>query len=294
MRVCILWLVIALFADSAFGNTVFTYRAPESDLDVRYDYDYELLLLALEKTKKTFGEYELRASPRMNFPRAQLSARANTLPNFFFKDSYKQELTDELTYAPFPVDLGIVGYRACFVSKTNKYKLESIKGIEDLKKLTYGFGLGWLDTIILRHHGFIVHEIPSYEGLFKMVEMNRVDLFCRGANELLGEYNAHKDFKNLTYDKHISLAYPLPRFFFTSKQNKAAAERVFKGLEIAYHDGSLKKLWLKYYEDSINFVNLHKRKIFHLTNPMLKGIDKRYEQYIYNPLKGSDTATVTP
>ena len=71
--------------------------------------------------------------------------------------------------------------------------------------------------------------------------------------------------------------------FFTSKKNKAAAERVFRGLEIAYHDGSLQNLWMKYYKDSIDFVALHKRKIFHLTNPMLQGIDERYKQYIYDP-----------
>ena len=59
---------------------------------------------------------------------------------------------------------------------------------------------------------FKVVEVSRYESLFRMVAINRFDLFCRGTNELLEEFNAHRDIPDLTYDEAISIAYPMPRF----------------------------------------------------------------------------------
>ena len=276
--------ILSLFLSAAYATTPFTFRSPESNVDLRYDYDNQLLALALEKTKDEHGDFELVPSPVMNFLRAESVAKNNELRNFFFKQSYRDELAKDLIFIPFPIDLGIVGYRVCFVSKSNSIKLAQVNSLEDLKKLSHGQGTGWLDATLLRYHGFTVTEAANYDGLFRMVANNRFDLFCRGTNELLGEYQAHSHIENLTYDRRIAIAYPIPRFFFTSKQNAASAERIHKGLIIAYNDGSLQTLWLKYYKESIDFVNLKDRTIFHLDNPMLNGLDTDYKQYIYNPL----------
>jgi len=278
-----LLIIVSLLTSSVYASSLFTYRAPESDADTRYDYDNQLLALALEKTKDEYGDFELVASQVMTFPRAEEMAKTNALTNFFFKQSYNVDLAENLLFIPFPVDLGIVGYRVCFVSKSNSEKLAQVNSIEDLQKLTHGQGTGWLDASLLRHHGFKVIEVPNYEGLFQMVASNRFDLFCRGTNELLGEYNAHTEIENLTYDTHIAIVYPIPRFFFTSKENAASAERIQKGLVTAYNDGSLKDLWLKFYKESIDFVKLKDRKIFNLDNPMLIGLDPEYKKYIYDP-----------
>jgi hypothetical protein len=278
-----LLIILPLFISVAYAATLFTFRSPESNLDLRYDYDNQLLALALEKTKHEYGDFKLVPSPVMNFLRAENVAKTNQLENFFFKQSYNEELAKDLLFIPFPIDLGIVGYRVCFVSKSNSTKLAQINSLEDLKQLSHGQGAGWLDATLLRHHGFAVTEAANYEGLFRMVANNRFDLFCRGTNELLGEYNAHKDVPNLTYDTRIAIAYPIPRFFFTAKQNTASAARIHKGLITAYNDGSLQSLWLKYYKESIDFVNLGERKIFYLDNPMLNGLDTDYKQYFYNP-----------
>ncbi len=45
---------------------------------------------------------------------------------------------------------------------------------------------------ILRENGFQVREVSEYESLFKMVAGKRFDLFCRGTNELLSEWETHK------------------------------------------------------------------------------------------------------
>ena len=101
--------------------------------------------------------------------------------------------------------------------------------LTELKQFSIGQGLGWLDTQILRHNGFKVIEGTSYEGLFKMVARSRVDLFGRGANEILSEYQARANDLQLIADTSIILYYPFPRFFFTSKKNLKAIQRVRAG-----------------------------------------------------------------
>ena len=274
-------LFFSVFVVSA--DTVFTYMAKEDVSDPRKDYNIALLKLALEKTVPMYGSYTLVSSQPMNYARARKEALNNTIPNFFFKNSVSQDYVTNLGYIPFPVDRGIVGYRVFFVSPAAKEKLTHVTTIEALKGFSFIQGLGWLDTQILQYHGFNVLAGSSYRGLFGMVAKNRIDLFPRGANELLYEYENYKEIEGLTYDTTLTLYYPLPRFFFTNKKNVQAIKRIHEGILMAYKDGSLVTLWNKYYKESIDFVALDKRKILKLENPFLEGVDRSYEKYIYQP-----------
>jgi len=198
----------------ALQPTIFHIRAAESGLDQRYDYDRAVLELALKKTVQEYGPYELFSTPAaMNAPRAQADASHNVYQNFFLKLSYEDKFNESLAFVPFPIDLGIVGYRICFVSQENLDHVRAAKNLEDLKKFTYGQGTGWSDISILRANGFTVIEVPTYESLFKMVSRGRFDLFCRGVNELKDEYEVHQHIEGLTYDTSMAIVYPMPRFF---------------------------------------------------------------------------------
>jgi ABC-type amino acid transport substrate-binding protein len=166
-----------------------------------------------------------------------------------------------------------------------KDELKTITSVKQLKKYTIGQGIGWVDSNILRANGFQVIEIPNYSGLFKMTAAGRIDLFCRGINELKGEYEAFKYIKELTYDESFVLIYPMPRFYYTNKSNTLLRSRVEDGLKISYLDGSLKKLWLKYQTANLEFVKLHQRKVFRLPNPLLEKLPKTYESYYFDITK---------
>ena len=263
---------------------ILTVRSGETEQDVRYSYDNTLLKLALDKTVATDGPYTLRESGSMNFARAKQLVLANSLPNFFIKLSYDAAYTDTpMRYVPFPVDLGIVGYRVCFAHPEVVMKLRDVEDMEELRRFSHGQGLGWTDTRILRHNGFTVQEVPAYESLFKMVAARRFDLFCRGTNELLGEFRAHPGLPGLAYDRSMTIHYPLPRLFYTHASNTEALDRITRGILLAYEDGSLLRLWQEEYQESIDFVNLEKRRVFHLDNPYLEGIGFDYSQYFYTP-----------
>jgi len=271
----------------SIADNVFTYRSSEADNDSRNNYQVATLKLALEKTIAEYGTYRLIPSPSMTNPRAVSIMKHDALPNFIVKLSYQFDQADnDLIYAPFPVDLGIVGYRICFTSVWLNDELNSISTLKELRKYTHGQGTGWSDSAILRFNGMSVVDIPNYESLFHMVAKRRFDLFCRGINELYAEHQSFKYIEDLTYNESFALSYDLPRFFYTNKNNVSAIERIQKGLVLAYQDGSLLALWKKHYQASVDFSKLQDRVIFRLHNPLLEGIDPRYKDYFINLEKG--------
>lgn len=265
-------------------TTVFTYVEAESTADRRQVYNLAALKLALEKTRPEYGPYQLQAAPRMNTARALEEARRGTYPNLMVMTSFQNQLLDSgLDYARFPIDLGITGYRICFVSPAAKAAVYGARTLNQMRSFSIGQGVGWADVVILRHNQFRVEVVASYEDLFLGVASSRFDLFCRGINELEPEYSKRKDLPGLDYDRAVALAYPLPRFFFSGQQSRKALERVTKGLRLAYRDGSLQKIWRLYYQDAINFAKLTQRHIFYLDSPNIDRIDFDYKRYFFDP-----------
>jgi len=269
---------------AVFSATIFTINGAESDTDKRHSYYSKILELALVKTIDDYGAYHLDILPSgINVKRAIADVKNGVYENHFVRQSVSLDYLAEMEGVPFPIDLGIVGYRIALTSNNIKKRLMSVDSLEDLKKFTVVQGLGWLDTSILQLNGFIVSEAGSYEGLFQMVARNHGDILTRGVNEIRDEWESHKHIPNLAYDESFVLYYPLPRFFFTLKKNKRSAERVYKGLVYSYEDGSLQKLWREYYGPSIIFAQLESRKLFEINNPFLKGVNKSYQKFLYRP-----------
>lgn len=278
-------LIIFLLSSFLYSETTIVYNNVQNQKDKRKLYEVEILKLALDKTVKKYGKYKLVPGPKMNLKRAIHLLETNKIKNFLLKLSASEKLMDKFIYTKFPVDRGVTGYRVSFISPKLKNDLKSYDTIEEIKKLSIGQGYGWLDNDILRYNGFKVKDISSYEGLFNMVSRGRIDFFSRGINEVLGEYKAFSHIKNLDFDRTFILYYPLPRFFFSHKSNKEAVKRVEEGLILAYEDGSLDKVFDKYYKKSIDFLDIEKRKIYKFENPFLKGMDTSYENYIFDPFK---------
>ncbi|OUR93009.1 hypothetical protein A9Q84_21130 [Halobacteriovorax marinus] len=274
-------ILIILNSFNSGAIEVIHFRAPESEKDNRYDYDTSLLRLALDKTKKKYGDYILKKSPQMNFARALTFLRTNEIKNLIIKQSYSDELVKKnIAFADFPVDLGIVGYRICFVNKDKVESFGKVKTLKELKGFVHGQGKSWLDVKILESSQLEVVKSVTYESLFNMVAKGRVDLFCRGANELFSEFDERRNIKNIIYDKKILIYYPLPRFFITNKANKKLVERVEAGLIIAFNDGSLKKLWNKKYISYIKRARLKERTKIVLENPFIQNKKLQYMKYI--------------
>ncbi len=280
------FLMIAVLAAQSQAEQIVWHRSPLDFGNNRYVYDIEILRLALEKTRPTYGDYELRGLPATNYARLLHSLIQNTHPNLVLEISYDKKLEQShgLTFINFPIDLGIIGYRVCFVNPAVKEPIKQAQTLEELKKYTIGQGVGWADIAILRHNGFNVIEVSSYVSLFKMVAGGRFDLLCRGANELMEEFEQYKEIGKLTYDESFVLVYRMPRFFYLNANNPLLKKRIEEGLLIAYNDGSLLELWRKENQLSIDFANMRNRKVFYLDNPMIRDLPRDYAQYFVDPL----------
>ncbi len=269
-------------AHTANAQMQVTVQGRESFVDTRYEYDQAVIRLALDKTKDEYGDYLVRETPQgQNWARTILTARSKKYPNYIFKYSVSNKLPTDLYAIPFPVDLGIVGYRVAFVSEETKQRLINVDTLEELKSFKILQGISWLDTDILEYHGFNVQVGSDYEAMFSMIAHNRSELFLRGANELLGEWTTHKNLDNFTFDETFVIYYPLPRFLVTSRENQELIARIHEGLLKAYDDGSLLRLWEDKYLESVKFARLSERKVYRLTNPFIEGIDPTWKRYVY-------------
>lgn len=289
MRVYLSLVFIALLLPwhTAAAEMVISHRSPESLGDERERYNLKLITLALELTRAEYGPYQLRPIPPMNTPRSLFAAGLNIYPNLLIEMSYEPDIgsANELDFIPFPVDLGLVGYRVCFVSPQARKAVRQVKTLADLRRFTIGQGVGWTDTRILRHNGIKVSEVSNYANLFRMVASNRVDLFCRGINEVLAEMLSFGKDTELLLDDHLLLVYPLPRFYYLSLHNTQARERIALGLERAWKTGELQALWQSHYMDNILALKLDQRLLLRLENPLLDGLSPAYKAYTLDPIK---------
>lgn len=279
-----IFLLVQVAESFSATPTVFTHRVPEAYVSSTFSYEAAVLKLALDKTVKQYGPYELKPAPQINVNRSLQSIKANTFPNYFaslgYNDNYDPQ--SEIDYVRFPIDLGVLSYRTCFAPKSILTDVAKINTLEELRKLSIGQGKGWVDGSILKHNGFNVTEIEPFPNLFKMTAAHRIDLFCRGINEVKEEYERWNHLEGLGYDRHVLIYYPMPTFFYTNSKNKQAIDRVTKGLRKAYADGSLLKLWKTHYQASVDFAELGNRQIFRLENPLTQSIDFDYTRYFYN------------
>ena len=295
LRLIVCLIVSLLFSTHpARAEFVVSHRVPALVATTYYDYYVDVLKLAMEKSRPQYGDYRFEGVPSdASTLRALSDVVQNSYPNLVLEMGYEDKLTEngDLTYIDLPVDGGIVGYRVCYLNPAIQQKITSTTTLDDLRKYTVGQGVGWADTEIFRHNGFKVIEVDRFPALFRMVAAGRIDLFCRGANQIIEdsyELNAlegsskTKSLTKLIVDQTFVLVYPLPRFFYLHSKNKLAKERITAGLKIAHADGSLRKLWDKHYKASVDFVHLEQRQIIYLENPLLKNLPTDYKQYFFD------------
>lgn len=289
-----LWLQLPVNPPNASAQTsspanspaplIITHKLPELNSNERVLHEVEVLALALDKTIPEFGPYELRGIPPMNRARTLVALSQNVYPNLILQMSYEDELTEQkLAYIPFPLDRGTLSYRVCFMRDSLNATTRNLTQLDQLRNYHFGVGIGWADGKILRHNGLPVIETSSVISLFRMTKAGRIDFFCRGPSEFVYEQQDPNSL-GLAGDTHLALYYPLPKFFFAHKDNQAALNRVQRGLELAYKDGSFNQLWSKRHLQALEQAHLKQRNLIKLENPLIKHLAHDYETYLYDPI----------
>jgi ABC-type amino acid transport substrate-binding protein len=182
-----------------------------------------------------------------------------------------------LNVVHIPIHRGLIGYRVFIIRKDRQPDFDRINGLDDLKALTAGQGLGWIDTEIMRRAGLNV-QTSTYETLFTMTQGGRVDYFPRGVIEAFAELDARKQaVPDLVVENRLLLLYRSDFLFYVARSQRELAATIEKGFTAAYRNGSYMKLFNShpYIQNPLGRANLAGRKVIRLDNPYLSEADRR-------------------
>ncbi|MDC8756797.1 amino acid ABC transporter substrate-binding protein [Janthinobacterium fluminis] len=246
------------------------YPADEAAGGTRFNDLIELLQQALEKTAAEYGPFELRASHAgMTEARylAELKSPGREINIAWTSTSKAKER--ELLPLRIPLRKGLLGYRIALIAQDKQALVDQVDTIEDLRKLTFGQGLGWGDTELYEANGIHVSK-ARYENLFAMTALGRVDIFPRGISEIFVEHQSHVAANpTLAIEKNLLIYYPWPYYFFFNRQDAALKARVESGLRTMLTDGSFDLLFRKYHGLAIEQAELSRRRVIRIDNDML-------------------------
>ena len=143
---------------------------------------------------------------------------------------------------PFPLDLGLSGYRVMLVHRDRLDRLRGVLSYEDLRELRFGQAHDWVDSSILRAAGFKVQE-ADFLALFRMLEAGRFDAFPLGVDEAS---NLLRLFGHLAPSAVLledwCLHYRFARVFAVQLNQPALAEALTAGLSAIFSDGSARSI----------------------------------------------------
>jgi ABC-type amino acid transport substrate-binding protein len=250
----------------------YVYHPPESPLDVRYLYHWEILRTALEKTTPKWGPYRMVPSERMTEQRQAFEMKNRTGKLTVMYLSTTPDFERNLVPIRIPVDKNLGGYCVFLIRKGEQPRFDAVKSLDDLRKFSYGLGLGWIDVDILRSNRFNVVTGSDYEGLFDMLAHRRFDVFLRAAVEVLDEYKQHKErLPALEIENNIVFFYPLPMYFWFPKteEGRRLAARAEEGMRMMIADGTYDRIFDKYQRWKIERLRLKERRIYRIDNPFV-------------------------
>jgi len=268
----LLALLLVSFADASRAQVMtYIYHAPESSLDVRYLYHWEILRTALERTTPKWGAYRMVPSGFMTERRQAFELKNATGKLSVMYLSTTPDFEQHLIPVRIPVDKNLGGYCVFLIHRNDRQRFANVRSLDDLRRFTYGLGLGWIDVDILKANGFRVVTGSSYDGLFEMLVNRRFDVFLRAATEVLDEYGQRKDSLPLAIEDSIILYYPLPMYFWFPKTEagRRMAARAEEGMRMMIADGTYDRIFDKYQRQKIEQLRLKDRRIFRITNPLL-------------------------
>jgi ABC-type amino acid transport substrate-binding protein len=282
------FLAFLLFAIAVVASAQpvmrYVYHAPESSLDVRYLYHWEILRTALERTVPKWGAYRMVPSGFMTEQRQafELTHATGKLTVMYLSTTPDFEKT--LIPIRIPVDKNLGGYCVFLIRKDEQQRFASVRSMDDLRKFTYGLGLGWIDVDILRKSRFKVVTGSSYDGLFEMLVNKRFDIFLRASTEVLDEYEKRKkELPALHIEDNIVFYYPLPMYFWFPKtdEGRRLAARAEEGMRMMIADGAYDRIFDRYQRHKIEQLRLKERRIFRIDNPFLGPETQRSDKRLW-------------
>lgn len=237
MRRSLVTILIIIPLISIYSQTqIVRIRDKQSKDDISQSYFMNLLDLALEATENEYGSAKVEL---VNIPASQGRVLAYLEQNIKIDIAWagtNPEREEKFIPIRVPLTGGLLGYRVPVIRKDSVEVFNSIKNLDDLKKLSLIQGTHWPDSDILENAGFKVVRSPRFEQMYIMLQSGRADFFPRGLSEVYSEVESIGSDKLIAYDR-IIIKYKFPMYFFVNLKNRELAKRIEKGLIILINQG---------------------------------------------------------
>jgi hypothetical protein len=241
----------------------YTYLRPEWSDTGRDPYGVALLQLAFAKAHACHALVYSAEPMKQGRAIYELEHGTGALDIMITMTSAERE--SKLLAVPIPLTKGVLGWRIPLVRKERLQMFADVRTVEQMKSFVAGQGHDWPDVGILRASGLPVHVSSAYDGMFKMLEANRIDYFPRAVQQVFDEVGRYP---GLAVEPNLVLRYPTDAYFFVNRSNVVLAEEIRRGLEAAVADGSFDRLFYSYFASKIAAAGLERRHVVDLPNPL--------------------------
>lgn len=271
---------LTLLASVSWADVIYT-EPLDGELD---QYCADLLLKILNYNGGTFTLKQNQEATSQN--RDIASLEKNTIDVIWIATSIEYE--KRIQPIRIPIFKGLLGYRVFVIQQAKQTLFDNIDTLSDLKNISIGQGLGWVDIDILRSNGFSVTGALNHDQLYTMLARNRFDALLRGLQEPWAEIEKFNN-QNIVVEKNIIVKYPLPMYFFVNKNNVELEKLIRTNFNKMIDDGSFDIFFNENQKikHAIEKANLSERKIYSLSNPFLPPEtplnEKKYWYDIKNP-----------
>jgi hypothetical protein len=173
---------------------------------------------------------------------------------------------------PIRIDIlrGLVGFRLLIIRAADQDRIARMDDEAIRRQLTFGLNSQWADLPIMQAAGYKVATSTKHETLFEMLSSGRFDAFPRGTNEARQEIAQRKSiYPQLALEKTKALYFPYPIYFWVNKTNRALAETIERGLQLALRDGSFDRLFLSFHAADIAALAAEHRHVIMVDNALL-------------------------
>jgi hypothetical protein len=242
----------------------------------RDDYQFALLTLALDKTVKDYGPYQLsRVVRSYSTSRLRREINRGDVVNVHAGpwrplETREDKLPERSLRVNVSLFKDLLGYRKLLIRRADLARFKRIRHADELKKLIVGQANGWVDVDIYRYNGYTVNDTSTPASLFDMLARRRIDFIPISLLDAETVLDSRPDVAGqLMVLTDITLHFALPIIFYVNIHEPQMAERLEKGLHLARQDGSFERLFRTSFAQELERVRAGSARRFLLTNPFV-------------------------
>ncbi len=237
----------------------------------RQNYERKVLTAVLEATEAEYGPWEIVENIDEYPGDDEALVFSEKGHDLFVTIAGNQKFEEgDMIVIPELLTKNLLGYRIPIIRQEDAGLFEAISVEEELQQLSHGIPLTWSDAVIFRENGYQVVEDGDFDDIFDRLEAGLFDYSAYGANEVAGVYeNRASKRDGLVIDENLLLFYQFPLVFYVNPELTELAARIEAGMQEIMTNGELDAIFDRHYGNIVEELNLDKRILFILDNPLI-------------------------